>query len=107
WSNEVSVVTRLEPPRPPTLLRAYWAGYGAVGVEWTDNSNNETAFAVWRKVGNGEYTRIAVTIPNLTLFFDYDVMPGMTYTHQAAAITNVGASDWTKLASVATPAGPW
>ncbi len=54
-SNIVSV-GQLPVPMPPTNLVATIASTTRINLAWTDASNNETAFAVWRSTNGGAFS---------------------------------------------------
>jgi hypothetical protein len=97
-------------PAPPTHLTAQAVSPTQVDLTWTDNSNNETAFAVWRQSpggpGSSDWTRIAVVAPNVTRYSDTGLTPNTTYIYRVRATNDSGASSWTDEVSVHTPAGP-
>ena len=48
-------------------------------LSWTDNSDNESNFAIERKTGtSGTYSQIAVTETNITSYVDTSVTGGVT-----------------------------
>jgi hypothetical protein len=106
WTNEPSVTTPDVPPAAPTGLTATAVAGPQVNLAWTDGSNNEFAFAIFRKAPGGDFVRIAVTVPNATAFTDTSVNPTTTYVYRIRATNNVGASAWTNEPSVTTPDGP-
>jgi hypothetical protein len=99
----------------PTGLTARAVSSTRVQLGWTDVSSTETAFAVWRKGGlaadlppgtvtDGDWARIAVLPPNSVSTTDATVHAGTEYTYRVRAVGTAGASDWSNLASVTTPA---
>jgi hypothetical protein len=73
---------------------------GQIDQSWTDNSRDETAFAIDRREGSGPWTRIALVGANVTRFADLDVHPGATYTYRVQAVSDTGASAWSHEASI-------
>src|SRR6266568_8736087 len=92
-------------PAAPSGLTAGAASSSQVNLTWTDNSDNEFAFAVWRQSGGGAFGRVAVLAPNTTSFTDTGLTPGTPYTYEVRAINNAGASPWSNQATV-TLVGP-
>jgi hypothetical protein len=78
WTNEVSATTPEIPPASPTALAAVMGGAGRVNLTWQDKSNNEFAFAIFRRLGAGAYVRIAVLAPNSQAYGDTTVSPNTT-----------------------------
>jgi fibronectin type 3 domain-containing protein len=105
WTNEPSVTTPDVPPAAPTGLTATAVAGPQVNLAWTDGSNNEFAFAIFRKAPGGDFVRIAVTVPNATAFTDTSVNPTTTYVYRIRATNNVGASAWTNEATATTTNG--
>jgi hypothetical protein len=71
-----------------------------VNLTWTDNSGNETGFAIYRRSDGGDWVPIAVIGPNITQFVDNGVRPSITYTYRVQAINDLGTSGWSNEASV-------
>jgi hypothetical protein len=94
------------PPRAPSGLAAVAASSTQMNLTWTDNSDDETAFAIWRKSGAGSWARVGVVPPNVTSFSDTGLSPSMAYDYRVRAICNVGASLWTSVATAVTWAAP-
>src|SRR6266571_299241 len=103
WSNQATVTPTGLPPAAPTNLTATAAGSTQITLTWTDNSNNETAFAVWRESGGGAFGRVAALAANTTRFTDTGLTPGTAYTYEVRAINNAGASPWSNQVTVTTP----
>jgi large repetitive protein len=72
-------------------------------MTWEDNSMNETAFAVWRRIGAGAWVRIAVCSPEVRFYSDTSTSAGTTYSYRIRAIGVGGASDWSNEAGATTP----
>jgi hypothetical protein len=84
-------------PFSPTNLAATIAT--RVKLTWNDNSNNETAFQVWRKNGNCASTTPWTAIkyglaPNTTLFNDGSAVSGDVYSYQVRSVNRV-VPTWT------------
>jgi hypothetical protein len=96
------------PPAPlaaPSNLVAEVVSNNQVNLTWTDNSINETGFAVYRREGGGPWTRIVLVGPNVTRFADLDVRPGIVYAYRVQAVRDGEVSAWSNEASTA-PAPP-
>jgi probable HAF family extracellular repeat protein len=105
WTNEAAATTAPidAAPTAPANLTAEVVSSARVNMSWTDNSDNESAFAIWRKVGPGEWTRIAVVGPNVTRYTDNSVSAGNSYTYRVRATNSAGASAWTNETDLLTP----
>ena len=95
-------------PAAPSGLTAGAAASSQVNLTWTDNSDNEFAFAVWRQGGGADWARVAALAADTTRFTDTGLTPGATYTYEVRAINDAGASPWSNQATVALvpPAAP-
>jgi WD40 repeat protein len=104
WSNEVTMTTSAPgAPAAPTRLTVGIGPSTSVQMTWEDNSMNETAFAVWRRIGAGAWVRIAVCAPEVRFYSDTSTSAGTTYTYRVRAIGVGGASDWSNEAGATTP----
>jgi hypothetical protein len=99
-------LTAAAVPGAPSNLSAVPAGYGKIRLSWTDNSTNETAMELFRQVGGGSLTRIAVLAPNTTSYTDYSAAGSTAYTYQVRAANDFWASAFSNPASIATPFPP-
>ncbi len=80
-------------PNAPTELTAAAISYDAIDLTWTDNSEDETGFQLYRSLQeDGEYAPIAIVDPNTTTYQDTNLNPETTYHYQAIAIGQYGES---------------
>ncbi len=101
YSNEDTVYIPLLPPKSPTNLKISEIVSGvSYFLTWTDNSNDETAFEIWRKAqSNGIYELYQVVTKNsLTVT---DLNPGIIYFFKVRAYKGTLYSDYTN--EVITP----
>jgi probable HAF family extracellular repeat protein len=108
YTNAATVTTVQAPPAAPSGLTASLSGT-KINLKWTDNSTNETAFEVYRKVGTGSYSLLAVLGPNTTSYTDTGMAGSTTYSYEVRAANNLWASAYSNTASVTTafpPAAP-
>ncbi len=70
-------------PYKPTTLTATASSSNQIDLTWTDTSNNETGFQIYKKTGNCSSTNSWVEItqmgPNITSYSDTDLPSGTTY----------------------------
>jgi hypothetical protein len=105
WVNQVGVPLDLLPiPAPPGELAAAVVSPTKIDLSWTDNCDFETAYAIWRKGGGSDWTRIAVTAPNVTRYSDTSALPNTAYQYRVRTITQIGGSEWSNEAAATTPA---
>src|SRR5205085_10599614 len=84
-ASHAFLLTPPAPPAPSGLIAAVVSGT-QVFLSWTDNSGDETAFALWRQTGSGPFVRIGVLPPNTTSVIDAGVTPGTTSIYEVRAI---------------------
>lgn len=76
-------------------------------IAWTDNSNNESGFEVWRSLtGSGGWARRVTTGANITSYTDSGLTAGVTYYYQMRAVNIAGTSAYTVIASGTTAGAP-
>src|SRR5690606_25710268 len=98
------------PPSAPTDVSATGVA-GAVRVTWTDTSNNESGFVIFREtlaptdLTGQAFAEIGRTGPNVESYDDLDVEPGSDYVYQVAA-TNAGGTSALAPDGGTTPASP-
>jgi probable HAF family extracellular repeat protein len=100
-----AIDNRSRSPRAPTDL---WAALNAAGearLTWMDQSDNETAFAIWRRVGAEDWVRVATVPPNTRAYLDRNADSSAVY--RIRATNNSGASAWSnEAAAISPPASP-
>jgi HYDIN/CFA65/VesB family protein/fibronectin type III domain protein len=93
-------------PAAPTGQSVRLVSPTALELSWTDNSDNETGFGIWRKSGAGAWVRIGDAAPNTTRFVDRGLNPETTYTYRVRAHHQL-VSSWSNEASGTTaPSAP-
>ncbi len=91
----------------PSGLSASASSTGAITLNWTDNSTDETGFEIKRKTGaNGIYSLIGTAGAGVTTYPDSGLSDGTTYTYQVRAINAAGKSGYSLAASATTPLAP-
>ena len=104
YSNEPSAVTFQVTPAPPSGLTITSVLTNKVTLSWSDNSNNETGFNIWRKTNiTGTYVLIATTAANIAAYADNTVIDGTVYYYQVCATNAIGDSAFSNEASGTTP----
>ncbi len=108
YSNEVSVATLVTPPSAPSNLVASAVSASQINLSWTDNSGNETAFLIERKIGSGgTYSQIAQAGAGATSYSNNaGLSPGTNYVYRVRASNSGGSSAYSNEASATTPIPP-
>ena len=76
-----------------------------VNLDWDDDSNNEMAFDLQRRIGEGEFSSIAEVPANTTSYMDAEALPETEYSYRISANNIAGSSGYSNIASLVTP--PW
>ena len=82
------------PPLPPSGLSATPINAHRIDLAWTDNSNNESGFNVYRCTGDatacaaGPFGKIGNTGANATAYSDTSAQPSTTYTYHVTAFNS-------------------
>ncbi|WP_198315604.1 fibronectin type III domain-containing protein [Chitinophaga tropicalis] len=83
-------------PSVPLNLGATATSFRQVNLSWTDNSNNETGFEIYRSPSyNGTYTVTGKTDANVTSFQDNTVDAATRYYYKVRSVGQYGESDLT------------
>jgi fibronectin type 3 domain-containing protein/predicted esterase len=81
------------PPSNPSALAATAASYGQINLTWLDNSDNETAFEIWRSTNaSSGFVTVGQAKTNSTSYSDTTVSPSTTYYYRIRAIGQHGES---------------
>ncbi len=81
-----------DAPSAPSELVGTATSYNAVSLAWSDNSNNETGFEVYRKQGSEAFRVVATVNANVATYTDNAVTGNTTYTYQVRAVNQNGSS---------------
>ncbi|HTI89861.1 MAG TPA: LamG-like jellyroll fold domain-containing protein [Puia sp.] len=81
-------------PAAPSGVTATATSYNNINLSWTDNSNNETGFEIWRSLnGLTGFTSVATVPANTTTFSDSAALnASTTYYYRVRAIGQYGES---------------
>ena len=81
-------------PAAPSGLVATAQSSNKISLSWTDNSNNETGFQVWRSSDSlgSTSTTIAIVKPNATTYTDSGLAASTRYYYRVQAIGQYGQS---------------
>jgi fibronectin type 3 domain-containing protein len=95
-----------DPPAAPLQLTATVDSPTQVTLSWSDASDNETAFQIWRKIGDGEFAPCGESPANTTSAVDATLSPNTHYLYQVRAVGRRAMSDWSNTVEVTTPPPP-
>lgn len=81
-------------PAVPSNLAASVVSYKAISLAWTDNSNNETGFEIWRSTNaTSGFAPVGLAPANAATFTDSVALsPATTYYYQLRAVGQYGES---------------
>ena len=94
-SNVANGTTPDTPPNAPTGLTATSASATQINLSWTDNSDNEVTFRIFRKLGAGGSfgtTPIATVAANTTTYQDSGLVDNTQYFYEVRATNSGGDS---------------
>jgi subtilisin family serine protease len=105
-SNEATATTP-SVPVAPSNLQATLTSPLLITLNWSDNSNNENGFRIWRRIGSvGSFNEIASVGPNVTSYQNSGLTAGVSYFYRVTAINTFGESIESNEASATTPGVP-
>jgi C1A family cysteine protease len=92
-------------PAAPNNLTATAVSSSQINLSWTDNSDNETGFAIERCQGTGctNFGQIATVGANITTYSNSNLTGNTTYTYKVRAYNAGGNSGYSNTVSVTTP----
>jgi len=76
YTNTPSGVTTLPSP---SLLTASAVSSTQINLSWTDNSNNEDGFKIYRSTDGSNFSQIATVGPNTTSYSNTGLLNGEKY----------------------------
>ena len=90
------------PPVFPTGLTMLTVCNTSATLTWTDNSDNEDAFEIERRLGAGPFDTVGAVSANVVLFEQNDLNPATPYTFRVRATNGDGASSYSNEVTVTT-----
>ncbi|WP_153801047.1 fibronectin type III domain-containing protein [Foetidibacter luteolus] len=82
-------------PAAPSALTATAKAYNAIKLQWTDKSNNETGFEIYRSSNaTGPFSKVAISVANSSTYTDSLLSASTTYYYKIKAIGKYGESDY-------------
>ena len=81
-------------PAAPTDLVGAVESFDSISLAWTDNSNDETGFQIYRSESqSGPYAPVGIVDPNITSFTDSNLKPQTEYYYQVISLGQYGQSE--------------
>jgi len=103
--NNVRIADKL--PDAPSNVEANTTGPYSIKIAWTDNSDNEDGFYIYRKEGSGDFIRLNnVLNANVTVYEDTGLKADTKYTYRVSAFNVVGENNSTNDDDNTTPPTP-
>ncbi|MEQ8176309.1 MAG: stalk domain-containing protein [Syntrophomonadaceae bacterium] len=96
---------QLAPSAPTELTASCFPDTLSMGLNWKDNSSNETGFTIQRKAEDSAFTTLTTTAANATSYFDDTVANDCHYTYRVCANGTLSNSSYSNEASWIT--GPY
>jgi uncharacterized protein len=108
YSNEANAATQpvVTVPARPTELKSTSVTNNQIVISWKDNSDNETAFIIERKIENGNFSQLAEKSANTTSHTDSGLSANTTYTYRVMAKNAAGNSAYSNELPVTTTGIP-
>jgi len=106
YSNQAGATTLPLPPTAPSGLTAAPLSGSVISLSWTDNTNDETGFAVERAPdaggSPGTWIQIATVNSNVTTYISGGLMTNTTYWYRVRASNTGGYSPYSNQANATT-----
>ena len=96
------VATVTVPFYAPTELTASPVSENSIYLSWTDNSEAETGYEIWRSLDSETYSRIATVYDSFEFTDSDELQPDTTYWYKVRAVNAFSASDFTDEVSAKT-----
>lgn len=105
WSNLLDkfknkVFAAPAVPSAPSDLNLLSNDGQGVRLSWTDNSNNEEGFKVYRKSSSVDWYQIATLEANQSTFTDTSIIAGEVYDYRVLAFNGISQSSFTNIVNV-------
>ena len=109
FSNQVSVRTLGKlisgSSKAPSNLAATALSTSSIQIKWKDNSNDESAFKIERKIGSGNWKQIKIVKSNETIFKNTNLKPATIYSYRVRAMNIRGNSAYSNEITAKTKGG--
>lgn len=105
-STTTTTLPPLQKPAAPAAFTGVAVSSSQVDLQWSDNSDNEDAFRMERRVGEGSYAFLLTLPAGSESHSDQTVTAGTTYKYRIRARNAAGNSAWSSELTVTTPSVP-
>ncbi len=96
-------VSCIIPIAAPTNLIATSTTSNSTTISWTDNSDSETKFEIYRANAiDGEYTKVSEVAENVVEYTDTDLASGTTYFYKVIAANSMFFSVYSNILEITT-----
>jgi|GEM_PF-728713 len=104
YTNVANATTPDVIPAPPTALTAAASSSSQINLGWTDNSGNETGFAIESSTDGSTFTALTSVAANAVTYAHTGLTASTTYYYRVRATGTAGNSAFTSVASATTNA---
>ncbi|MDQ6888756.1 MAG: PA14 domain-containing protein [Bacteroidota bacterium] len=90
--------------RPADLFTETVLASDKIKLTWSDRSDNETGFEIWRSTSpTGPFALITTTTPNVTTYTNTGLTPNVTYYYEVRAVMNSTYSAFSNISGISLP----
>lgn len=93
------------PPAAPSGLSAMATSSSTIDLAWSDNSSDESGFAIQRSTDGSTWSPLATVAADVATYTDTGLASNTTYWYRVNAHNDAGASAWSLPASATTSDG--
>ena len=106
FAGPVKAETLDTPPAAPSSLLATAVSSSQINLAWTDNSNNEKGFKVFRSTDGVRFNQIDTLSANVTTYSNTSRTPNTLYYYKVSAYNNGGESVAGPVSATTAPEKP-
>ena len=104
YSNTILITTKSDLPNPPSGLQTTDIWETRLDLKWTDNSNNESGFAIELSTNGSSYSEVGRTDANDVTFRVQDLEAETSYWFRVRAYNSAGYSAYSNTILISTKA---